>query len=270
MVKKKIEIGAVFAAILLVSIAFVPAVSAKAETRWEKQVLESNGITVNDFDTKLTKYEKVGNQIHYSGTFKFDVEKNVGNEIKRLKSSGTFIGIIDSDTSIHTEYSGENFKVVTDISKIGEDKENFIYQSEEVTTVNGKINNVKETFKVPKEQINAFKENSMNSIKNSSLSKSVKSSGKVKVDLPNIIPPGSHLLFNDVKYSYILAGASIVGAIASALGVGQAVLIGNVIYAVGSAVPTFLDIEPADIYIDFYSNPYMGPFAQVDYYYKST
>ncbi|AKB18994.1 hypothetical protein [Methanosarcina sp. WWM596] len=138
MTKNKIKIGAVFVAMILVSLAFVPAVSAQAETRWYKQLLESNQITVNDFDTELTEYEKVGDQIHFSGTFKFDVEKDIDKETKKLKSSGTISGIIYPDSSIHTECTGDNFKLVTDTSKIGEDKENFLYQTEQTLTVNGK------------------------------------------------------------------------------------------------------------------------------------
>jgi hypothetical protein len=164
MTKTKIRIGAIFAAMILVSLAFVPAVSAQAETKWYKQLLESNHITVNDFDTELTEYEKVGDQIHFSGTFEFDVEKEIDKQIKKLKSSGTVSGIIYPDSSIHTECTGDNFKLVTDTSKIGEDEENYLYQTEQMLTVNGKTSSQTETFEVSKEQVDAYEAQSVNFI----------------------------------------------------------------------------------------------------------
>ena len=250
------------------NLAFVPAVSAQAETKFHEQFLESNQITVNDFNTKMTKYEKVGNQIHYASTFKFDVEKDINNKIKTLKSSGTFTGIISPDSSIHVEYTGDNFALVTDTSKIGEDQENVLYQYEQVMTVNGETSTQKETFKVPQEQINALKEQSIDSAEYAHPNSLLAS--KVKVDLPSLAPYGSVLIYNDMQYETILDSLSILIAIAAYFKVPQATAAAAVALAVGTAIPNYLDIDPRDIYLAFFltTNVSSPMWVEVDYYYK--
>lgn len=266
MTKTKTRIGAIFAVMILVSLAFVPAVSAQAETKWYKQLLESNQITVNDFDTELTEYKKVGDQIHFSGTFEIDVEKNMNKQTKKLKSSGTISGIIYADSSIHTECTGDNFKLVTDTSKIDEDEENFLYQTEQTLTVNGKTNSQTETFEVSKEQVDAYEAQSVNFIESNDSVMSTKST-KVKVDLPRTAPLGAYRVFNDVQYADILVSGAVLAAILAYFGVAQGALLTAVAVAIGDAIPEYLDIEPEDIYLDFYTNP---AWIEVDYYYYYT
>lgn len=267
MIKNKIKISAVFAAMILVSFAFVPAVNAQAETKWYKQLLESNQITVNDFDTELTEYEKVGDQIHFNGTFKFDVEKDIDKQTKKLKSSGKISGIIYPDSSIHIECTGDNFKLVTDTSKIGEDEENFLYQTEQILTVNGKTSSQTEKFEVSKKQIDAYKAQPVNFIESTDPVMSTTKETKVKVDLPSLAPPGSILVFNDVQYADILATGAVLAAILAYFGVVQAAALAAVAVAVGTAIPEYLDIDPRDIYLDFFTNPLVTFYIEVDYYY---
>ncbi|AKB32812.1 hypothetical protein MSSIH_2122 [Methanosarcina siciliae HI350] len=241
-------------------------VTAQAETKWYKQLLESNKITVNDFDTELTEYEKVGDQIHFSGTFKFDVEKEIDKQIKKLKSSGTVSGIIYPDSSIHTECTGDNFKLVTDTSKIGEDEENYLYQTEQILTVNGKTNSQTETFEVSKAQVDAYEAQSVNFIESNDSVMSMKST-KVKVDLLRTAPLGCYLVFNDVEYADLLAAGTVLSLILASFGMAQGALLTAVAIAIGEAIPEFLDVEPEDIYLDFYTNP---TWIEVDYYYYYT
>ncbi|MCQ1537190.1 hypothetical protein FTO70_16210 [Methanosarcina sp. KYL-1] len=269
MTKTKTRIGAIFAAMILVSLAFVPAVSAQAETKWYKQLLESNQITVNDFDTELTEYEKVGDQIHFSGTFEFDVEKDINKQTKKLKSSGTISGIIYPDSSIHTECTGDNFKLVTDTSKIGEDEENFLYQSKQILTVNGKTTSQTETFNVSKEQVYAYEEQSVNFIESNDSVMSTEST-KVKVDLPRIAPVGYIRVFNDVQYADLLVTGAVLASILAYFGITQAALLTAVLVAIGTAIPEYWDIEPEDIYLDIYAFPPLQIFVEVDYYYYYT
>ncbi|MDY0386710.1 MAG: hypothetical protein RBT65_06165 [Methanolobus sp.] len=81
---EKIKISAMFMALLVVSLAFVPAASVKAEIGWYEQMLESEGVKVNDFDVKIISYEKIDNDTYYNGKFNIDVEKELGNNIKTL------------------------------------------------------------------------------------------------------------------------------------------------------------------------------------------
>lgn len=117
---KTSKIGAVFMALLIISLAFVPAASAKAEIAWYEQMLESKDITVHDFDVKITNYEKVGEDIYYTGDFKINVEKELDSKLKTLKTKGTVSGIIKADGSTHAEYVSNNFNFVMDSSIIEE------------------------------------------------------------------------------------------------------------------------------------------------------
>jgi hypothetical protein len=263
---EKVRMSAIFMALLVVSLAFVPAVSAKAEISWQKQMLESNGISVNDFDVKMTSYEKVGDDIHYAGEFKIDVEKTVDGKLKTLNTKGIISGIIKSDGSTHIEYIGNNFDLRVDSSKMGSSQENALYQLDQVLIIDGDTKETSEIIKVPKEQIATIDEEARTSLSGEQSVSLLKS--KTKIDIPSTAPWGSTLIFNDVQYEDILVSSVILGAILSYFSIGQLAALAAIAIAIASAIPAYLDINPRDIYLDFFltiNTPNM--YVEVDYYY---
>lgn len=256
---KGMQLGAVLAAMLLVSMVFVPAVSAQAiKSEWDKKMLESNGVTVNDFETKITDYNKIGDKIVYSGDFRIDVEKNIEGNLERIKSKGTFKGVINANKSIQVEYSGNDFKSNTNIVKAGTTNGNTTYQVKEVVTYKGKTKNSDRTFELPETEAKIATNSQESGTVNALLT---------KVDLQSFAPWGSILVFNDVQYADILAGGVVAAAILAYYGVPG--VIAGIIVAVGYAIPEWMDIEPRNIYVDIFYVWYlpMGLYAEVDYYY---
>lgn len=260
MKNKGMQLGAMLAALLIMSMAFVPAVSAQAiKSEWEKKMLESNGITVNDFETKITDYNKVGDQIVYSGDFRIDVEKSLEGNLERIKSKGTFKGIINANGSIQVEYSGNDFKSNTNIVKVDTTNGNTTYQVKEVITYKGQTKKSDRTIKIP--------ETGAKTITNSQEPGTVNAL-LTKVDLTSSAPWGSLLVFNDVQYSDILAGAAIVVGIIEYFG-GPGV-VAAIILAIGIAIPEWMNIDSENIYVDIFYVwywPSPGMYPEVDYYY---
>ncbi|WP_135606792.1 hypothetical protein [Methanococcoides sp. NM1] len=263
---EKVRMSAMFMALLVVSLAFVPAASAKAEITWQEQMLESNGISVNDFNVKMTSYEKVGDEIHYNGDFKIDVEKKVDDKLKMLKTKGTFSGIIKPDGSTHIEYIGNNFDLRVDSSKIGENQENILYQFDQVMTVDGKTKKTNEIREVPKEQIVNIDEE-MGTYISGEQSVSLLSSSKI--DVPSTAPWGSTLIYDDVQYADILATGAILTGILAYFGLAQAAALSAIAVAVGYAIAEYAEVDTHDIYLDFFLtlNPLSPMHVEVDYFY---
>lgn len=257
---KGMQLGAVLAALLIVSMAFVPAVSAQAiKSEWDKKMLESYGVTVNDFETKITDYNKVGDKIVYSGDFRIDVEKSIEGNLERIKSKGTFKGVINANGSVQVEYSGNDFKSNTNIVKVGTTNGNTTYQVKEVVTYKGQTKKSDRTIEIPETEAKTVTNSQEPGTVNALLT---------KVDLPSSAPWGSVLVFNDVQYADILAGGAIVAAILAYFGVPG--VIAAIIVAVGYAIPEWMDVDPRNIYVDIFYVwywPNMPMYAEVDYYY---
>lgn len=98
-------------------------------------------------------------------------------------------------------------------------------------------------------------------------------SGKTKIDLPSMAPPGSTLVFNDVQYFYLLHGTVALAAIATYFGVLPAVILGLVAAAL-NALADYGDFDPEDCYLDVWLVPEPHPLApiliEVDYVYVYT
>ena len=256
------RISALFMAMLLLGVAFVPSVSAKAESSaWGAKLLESKGVTVNDFETTITHYDKVGDQIIYSGDFKIDVEKNINGTLERIKSKGTFKGVVDADGSAHIEYSGNGFKSNTDIVKLGTANGNTTYKVSEVVTHKGQTKKLARTVEVPEIKVEGKTDSEAYGADD------VHMASTNKVDLPSCAPWGAILVFNDVQYADILAGGVIAAAILAYFGTPG--VIAAIIVAVGYAIPEWLDVDIHDIYVDIFWVWYLlyGMYSEVDYYY---
>jgi len=259
------RICALLMALFIVSLSFASAASAKAEITWYEQVLEYEGINVNDLDIQLTNYEKIGDEIHYSGIFKIDVEKEVNKNIKKLDTKGSFSGIIKADGSEHSEYSGDNFNFVMDTSKVDENQKNVSYKCEQSLTIDGKIIASNEVIEVPKEQIQSIDNKIQDSTNND---KSISAlASKRKIDLPSTAPWGSRLIYNNVKYSNILGTAQILAAILAFFNLGTSAGLAAIAVAVASAIPGYYNVDPANIYIDFFLTLTPGMYCEVDYFY---
>ncbi len=264
---KGMQLGTLLAVMLLLSMAFAPAVSAQAEIAWYEHMLESNGVMINDFDVKLDNYGKVGDKIHYDGTFKIDVERSVDSKLKKLKAKGTISGLINSDGSVHVEYIGNNFNFIMDSIKIGEDKENILYQYEQTLTIDGKTQKLNEIVEVPKSQQNVVDEGISLSLTDEQ-SVSLLSSG-TKVDLPSTAPWGSILIYNDVQYADLLVTGGIIIAILAFFGLGPVAGLVAIALAIAIAIPEYYDVDARDIYFDFFLtiNPLSLLHVEVDYFY---
>lgn len=261
MKSKSMKLGAMFAVLLIVGMAFVPAVSAKAEKSKYGDYLNSYGITVNDFETKITEQYKSGNQLVFSGYFKLNVENNIDDKSKNIKSKGTFNGVLEADGSTHIEYNGEDFKSEFDIVKIGESIENFTYQMSQIITYKGNTKKIEEIFDVPKQNINTISNPDDSETVNAFLT---------KYDMPSYAPPGSIKIYNDLPYPELVADIALLGAIAALIpggGLTIAALIGIIVAALW-CIPNWIDVDPENIYMDVFFVPIPPSiFVEVDYLY---
>jgi len=261
---ENIKISAMFMALLVVSLAFLPAASAKAEIAWYEQMLESKDITVHDFDVKITNYEKVGEDIYYTGDFKINVEKEVDNKLKNLKTKGTVSGIIKADGSIHAEYVANNFNFVMDSSIIEEKQESILCKFEQSLTIDGKTKKSNEVIEMPKNQIDTHNKEVLESSNNE---ESV-SLSSTKIDVPSTAPLGSVLIYNDLQYADLLVTSGIIVAVLAFFSMGTAAGLAAIAAAVLAAVPEYFDVDYRDIYLDFFlTTPYPGMHVEVDYFY---
>ena len=257
---KGMQLSAVLAVIMIVSMVFVPAVSAKAEKTKYDVFLDPYGITVNNFETKITEQYQIGDQFVFSGDFKFDVEKNIDDELRSIKSKGTFNGVFEADGSIHTEYSGEDFKLESDIVKVGESIENFTYQMSEIITYKGNTKIIEQTFEVPKQDVKTISNPDDSGTVNALLT---------KYDLPSYAPPGSILIYNNLQYSELIADIVLLAAIAALIPGGMTVAgVLALIAAALIAIPYWIDVDPDNIYVDVFFVPIpTSLYIEVDYFY---
>jgi hypothetical protein len=261
-------------ALLLVSITFMPIVSAKTQSQgWESQFLENSGYTVNTFEQTITSSETLGNQIIYSGNYKIDVQKNIDGTVKRLNTEGVFKEIINADGSVRIECisnapkdngkgEGNNFNLVTDLKKIGEVDGKTRYQVNQQISADGKNHVAQSTFDVPKQQTGVA------TVPDAAM----KTLSKTKYDLPSHAPAGAILVYHDIQASQLMSGAVILSLIAAYFGGAPGVLLAFVIQII-DAVPALLGVAKEDIYVDVFLIPWASSFPdniymEVDYYYK--
>ncbi|ATU07326.1 hypothetical protein [Methanohalophilus portucalensis] len=231
-------------------------------------MLESNGIYVNDFDAETTSYEKVGDEIHYEGDFKIDVEKKVDDKFKMLKTKGTFEGTIKPDGSMQVEYIGNNFNLHMILSNIGKNQETILYQFDQVMTVDGKTKKTNKIVQVPNEQI-ADVDGGMGTDISENEEFVSPFSSKTKVDLPSTAPWSSTLIYDDIQYADILATGAILTGILSYFGLAQAAALSAIAVAVGYAIAEYGDVDTRDIYLGFFLclSPSSPMHVEVDYFY---
>lgn len=260
MKSKSMKLGAMFAVMLIIGMAFVPAVSAKAEKSKYDVLFEPHEITVNNFETTITEQYQIGDQFVFSGDFKFEVEKNIDDKLKSIKSKGTFNGVFEADGSIHIEYSGEDFKLESDIVKVGESIENFTYQMSEIITYKGNTKIIEQTFEVPKQDVKTTLTPGDSGAVNALLT---------KYDLPSYAPPGSILIYNDLQYSELIVDIVLLAAIAALIPGGMTVAgVLALIAAALTAIPYWLDVDPDNIYMDVFFVPIpTSIYIEVDYFY---
>jgi hypothetical protein len=101
---------------------------------YHQRLLASYGITVHQLETSLTGCAREGSKTTCEGTFLIDVEKQVEGELKRVKSTGRFRGVIKDCGAMRIEYFGDNFTFKSEIAQIGTDGGNITYQVSEVTS----------------------------------------------------------------------------------------------------------------------------------------
>ena len=264
-------------AFLLVSMAFMPVVSAESQkASWQRVVLEKSGFTVNNLEQTITSTEKSADKVVYSGTYKIDVEKTIDGQLKRLNTAGTFTTSIDADGSMRMEcYSdtptsgikgdGADLSFVSDIKKIGEADGKRQYLVNQQITVDGKTHDTQSTLEVPV--------NTQTDVSSKLIDAEKGMLAKTKYDLPSNAPWGSILVFNDVQASQIIGGAAILGVIAAYFGGAPGVILLMCIEII-DRIPALVGVAQEDIYVDIWFITWLAPlfpnnmFMEVDYYYK--
>lgn len=261
------KVNAILIALLVVSLSFMPAASAKAETAWCEHILNSEDININDFDVELNEYEKIGDDLYYNGIFKIDIEKKSDGKAKKIKATGTITEIIKADGSINIEYLGDNFNIVMDLSPL-EEKESVLYNYELSLNIDGESKTTREIIEVPIKQLD---NNNLQEVVSSSEETqfSLVSSTKTKIDIPSAAPLGAVLIHNNLQYADLMATIGIVGAIATVIGCEPALVVTVVLEAVLYAIPEYAEIDPHDIYIDIFVAPLPANalYVEVDYFY---
>jgi hypothetical protein len=263
--------------ILLVSMAFMPVVSAESQkVSWQRVVLEKSGFTVNNLEQTITSTEKSADKVVYTGTYKIDVEKTIDGQLKRLNTAGTFTTSIDADGSMRMEcYSdtptsgikgdGADLSFVSDIKKIGEVNGKRQYLVNQQITVNGKTHDTQNTLEVPV--------NTQTDVSSKLIDAEKGMQAKTLYDLPSNAPWGSILLYNDVQASQIIAGGLILAAVAAAFGGTPGAVIGILMVAIDQ-VPALVGVAKEDIYVDIWFITWLAPlfpnnmYMEVDYYYN--
>lgn len=258
---KGMQLSAVLVVIMVVSMVFVPAVSAKAEKSKYDVLLNSYGITVNDFETKITEQYQIGDQLVFSGDFKLDVEHNIDDKLKSIKSKGTFDGVLEADGSTHIEYNGEDFKSEFDIVKIGESIDDFTYQMSQISTYKGNKKIIEDTLEVPKQNINTISNPDDSGTVNALLT---------KYDLTSYAPPGSIKIYNDLPYPELVTDIALLGTIIAFVpGIGLTIA-GLIAICVAAllCIPNWIDVDPENIYVDVFFVPIpTSIYVEVDYLY---
>ncbi len=148
-------------AFLLVSVTFMPLVSAESQkSSWQRVVLEKSGFTVNNLEQTITSTEKLTDKVVYSGTYKIDVQKNVDGKMKRLNTEGIFTTTLNADGTIRMEGypdtsstglkgNDADLSFVTDIKKVGEADGKNIYRVNQQVSFNGKTQQSETTIETP-------------------------------------------------------------------------------------------------------------------------
>ncbi|WP_292521439.1 hypothetical protein [Methanoculleus sp.] len=253
-------------AVLLVSVAMVPAVAAQSEKRFEEELLQSMGIKVNSIDTELRDYKKVGDTIFFNGNVKFDAESGISGKFERIYADQQVSGYYSENGSYHIESVGTSYSSVIDAQVVSESSDAITLKIEQMVVKNGVVKASSDTVTLPKTERPDLDD--LSGVSGIGLT-----SDKTKIDLPSMAPPGSTLVFNDVQYFYLLHGTVALAAIATYFGVLPAVILGLVAAAL-NALADYGDFDPEDCYLDVWLVPEPHPSApiliEVDYVYVYT
>jgi len=252
----------VLLAVLLVSVAMVPAVAAQSEKHFEEELLQNMGIKVNSIDTELCDYKKVGDTIFFNGNVKFDAESGISGKFERIYADQQVNGHYSENGSYRIESVGTNYRSVIDAQVVSESSDAITLKIEQMVVKNGVVKASSDIVTLPKTE-----SPDINDLRVSSIGLT---SDKTKIDFPSLAPSGSTLVFNDVKYSDLMWGTAALAAIAMLFGVVPGVILTLVAVAL-QAIPDHYDFEPGDCYLDIWLVPEPHPSApilvEVDYIY---
>lgn len=256
-----LQIVPVLIALMVVCTAFVPVASAGGQSRLEQDMLQMANITVNSLDTQLIDYWKVDDTLFFEGFVNFDAESNIQGTVKRIVADQDVHGYVCDDGSYHIESIGEDRSSTIDARKVLEDPDSVTYRVDQTVIVNGVVKTTSESVTVPKNQ-------NEEDIAPSPIESGGEASARAFVDLPSLAPPGSILIFNDIRYSDLMWGSTALAVIASYFGVVPGVIVGLVAVAL-QAIPEYYDFDPDDVYLDVWltPNPSNIIYVEVDYLY---
>jgi hypothetical protein len=250
-------------AVLLVSVVMMPAVSAQSEKRFEEELLRDVGIKVNNIDTELCDYKKVGDTIYFNGNVKFDAETGITEKFERIVADQQVSGYCSENGSYHIESVGANYRSVIDAQVVSESSDAITLKIEQIVVKNGVARTSSDTITLPKTERPDFSDIS-------SMSGIGLTSDKTKIDLPSMAPSTATLIFNDVCCRDIMWGAIALAVISVYFGVLPGVIIGLAAVAL-QAIPDYYNFEPEDVYLDVWYVPEPHPlspiFIEVDYLY---
>ena len=246
---------------MVVCTAFVPVASAGGQSRLEQEMLQMANITVNSLDTQLIDYWKVDDKLFFEGIVNFDAESNFEGTLKRIVADQDVNGYVCDDGSYHIESIGKGYTSTIDARKVLEDPDSVTYKVDQTVVINGVQKTTSDSVIVPKNQ-------NEEAIALPPIESGGVASARGMVDLPSLAPPGSILIFNDIRYSDLMWGSAALAIIASYFGVVPGVVAGLVAVAL-QAIPEYYDFDPDDVYLDVWltPNPSQIMYAEVDYLY---
>jgi hypothetical protein len=97
-----------------------------------KELLKSYGIVLHTFETRMTECCRDGNRTVCAGEFVIDFEKSGESPAQRICAVGTFRGVVNETGAMRVEYSGDRFRLVSEIANVGTDSGSVMYQVSEV------------------------------------------------------------------------------------------------------------------------------------------
>jgi len=129
-----VRIGELLMEMLLVHVALDTSDRGNAGiSATSRDLLKTYGITLHTFETRMKECCRDGCRTVCAGDFVIDFEKSGGESAaQRVCAAGTFRGVVNETGAIRVEYSGDRFRLVSEIANVGTDNGSVMYQVSEV------------------------------------------------------------------------------------------------------------------------------------------
>jgi hypothetical protein len=128
-----VRIGELLMEMLLVHVALDTSDHGNAGiSATSRDLLKTYGITLHTFETQMKECCRDGSRTVCAGNFVIDFEKSGESPAQRICAAGTFKGVVNETGAIRVEYTGDRFRLVSEIANVGTDNGSVMYQVSEV------------------------------------------------------------------------------------------------------------------------------------------